>query len=122
MKPGRKPGSLKTPGSGRQKGVPNTITREFKGLMTEILFGQPDVTTQRLVDLRDSEDVQDRATFWRIASKMLPSAVQVEVKRDVLVTLDFSGGEDGSKGQRAKEGGKQAEKEVRGTVVSTDRG
>ena len=45
--------------------------------------------------LRDSDQSQDRATFWRLASKRLPQTVEVEQADDVLVILKFAGGRDG---------------------------
>ena len=45
--------------------------------------------------LRDSDQSQDRATFWRLASKRLPQTVEVEQAEDVLVVLNFAGGRDG---------------------------
>ena len=45
--------------------------------------------------LRDSDQSQDRATYWRLAAKRLPQAIQVEPADDVLVILKFAGGRYG---------------------------
>jgi hypothetical protein len=64
--------------------------------MDGVLFDDPDTTIQRLEALRDSPDSQDKATFWRVATSVMPRPLQVEAADDVLVTLNFAGGRDGS--------------------------
>lgn len=91
---GRPKGTPKT--GGRQKGSINKIDATFKAMMNDILFADPVTTKTRLEELRDSTDVQDRATFWRIASKLLPQQVNVDVAEDTLVILKFAGGRHGN--------------------------
>ncbi len=94
--PGATPGVGKTPGSGRKKGTANKIDATFKAMVSSILFDDPMTTKTKLEELRDSTDVQDRATFWRIASKLLPQQVNVDTVEDVLVILKFAGGRHGN--------------------------
>ena len=85
----KKKGSKKTPGSGRKKGVPNKIVKEFKDLMNSILFDKPEVTRKKLLELRDSVEPTDRKTFWSIATKLLPQRIEGKLEIDApLLILD----------------------------------
>ena len=76
----RKKGAPKVPGSGRQKGTPNRVTREFKDLVESLLFDDVDTTRDRLIALRDSDEPTDRKTFWSLAAKLLPQKVDAKLE------------------------------------------
>jgi len=97
-------GDERTPGSGRIKGTPNKFTVEFRHVLAEVLFADPKKTRKKLIELRDSRDSADRATFWRLAGKMLPQLHEVKNEFDELplVTFNFAG--------RAIDGGKKTDK------------
>ncbi len=64
--------------------------------MDAVLFDNSEETVDALLALRDSDEAADRATFWRLASKLLPQTVEVEPADDVLVILKFAGGRHGN--------------------------
>lgn len=79
-----KPGTPKPLASGRRPGTPNKITRRIKETL-EVVLSEPE-SEIRLRALRDSEEPADRATFWRLASRLVPSEVSatIEGKREVV--------------------------------------
>ena len=86
---GRPKGSIKTPGSGRQKGSENVSTREFKDLMHGLLFDDVETSRRKLLELRDSEEATDRKTYWGLAAKLLPQKVEGKFETDIpLLVLD----------------------------------
>lgn len=84
----------KTPGSGRKKGTPNKVTRVFAELVDESLFGDPKLTLKRLNELRDSDESQDRSTYWRVVGKRLPQLheAKIETDRPLVVMRDYKRG------------------------------
>ena len=102
-------GRARPANSGRKKGTPNTVTREMRALMESVLFDAPEITRKRLEALRDSEDTADRATFWRLAAKLMPQVVEVDNKRPMKVRVDYVSGRieevrDGEEGSEASDG------------------
>ena len=82
----------KTPGSGRKKGTPNKVTRVFAELVDESLFGDPKLTLKRLNELRDSDESQDRSTYWRVVGKRLPQLHEAKIESArTLVRFSFDG-------------------------------
>ena len=111
---GRPKGLPKT--GGRARGAQNKSTRAFKDIMDAVLFDNSEETVDALLALRDSDEAADRATFWRLASKLLPQAIQVEPADDVLVVLKFAGGRYGD-----QEGLHEIRGDLRGIEGGRDR-
>lgn len=80
-----KAGGKKPPGSGRQKGVQNRITRRVREVLEEIL-NEPE-SEERLRALRDSDEAADRSTFWRIAQRLVPNEIAAKVDNEIRVRL-----------------------------------
>ena len=87
---GAKKGRPKPKGSGRVKGTPNKLTASFKEVMSRVLFDDPAKTEKKLIELRDSHEAADRATFWRMATKMLPQQIDLKGEFDDLPVVTFS--------------------------------
>lgn len=86
----------RTPGSGRAPGTPNKTTRAIKEILARIL--EEPRSEQKLRELRDSDEPSDRATFWRIASKLVPAEVTAEIRGTMVNLVDLSdqrGDDDG---------------------------
>lgn len=81
-------GAPRPPGSGRAKGTPNKTTRVIKTILAEIL--EEPKSEQKLRELRDSEEPSDRATFWRIASRLVPNEVAAEIRGTMVKLVDLS--------------------------------
>lgn len=78
----------RTPGSGRAPGTPNKTTRVIKAILAEIL--EEPASEHKLRELRDSEEPSDRATFWRIASRLVPNEVAAEIRGTMVSLVDLS--------------------------------
>ena len=83
-----KPGQDRPANAGRKKGTPNKTTRVIKTILAEIL--EEPKSEQKLRELRDSAEPSDRATFWRIAGKLVPSEVAAEIRGMTVKLVDLS--------------------------------
>lgn len=75
----------RTPGSGRAPGTPNKTTRAIKEVLAKIL--EEPRSEQKLRELRDADNPIDRATFWRLAGKLIPAEVHAKVEAQTRLTV-----------------------------------
>lgn len=83
-----RPGDPKPAGSGRAPGTPNRITRMIKESLEAVLT-EPE-SGKRLRALRDAKEPADRATSWRLASRLVPTevATRAECARDMIYRIE----------------------------------
>lgn len=76
-------------GRGRPKGSPNRITKAIRDVLSTVL--EDAESEKRLRELRDADNPIDRATFWRLASKLIPAELHAKVESHVrLQVVDLS--------------------------------
>ena len=80
-------GKPRPPGSGRKKGTTNKITAKAAELIDEVLFADPETTKRKLIELRDSDDVQDRRIFWQFCGRRVPMAIEAKVETTATVAI-----------------------------------
>lgn len=77
---------------GRKKGTPNKSTKQFKEIMDGILFDDPAETSEKLIALRDSSEVAEKAIFWGLAKQRLPKVLEGKIKTENVVKIvDLTG-------------------------------
>ena len=81
---------------GRKPGSPNKITRDLRNLFQSVLeTPSEDGTTseQRLREMMESPDLDERKLFWQGAYKLIPNAVEAKVEdKRVVKVVDLSSG------------------------------
>jgi len=68
------------PGPGRPKGSKNKLTVMAKELFSGTLDG-PKITA-RLIEMRDSSDLDEQKIYWGLFAKMIPTAVDANVNSE----------------------------------------